>query len=81
VGTNIRLFNDIFIYNVLSATKFINSMLKKEGCVYDVVCVHDWLSSIAGIIIKNETKFLLFFMFTARNGEEAEGKAQRLFLS
>ena len=54
-GTNIRLFNDIFIYNILSATKFINSMLKKEGCVYDVVCVHDWLSSIAGIIIKNET--------------------------
>ena len=60
-GTNIRLFNDIFIYNVLSATKFINSMLKKEGCVYDVVCVHDWLSSIAGIIIKNETKVPVVF--------------------
>ena len=60
-GTNIRLFNDIFIYNVLSATKFINSMLKKEGCVYNVVCVHDWLSSIAGIIIKNETKVPVVF--------------------
>jgi len=34
-GTNIRLFNDIFIYNILSATKFINSMLKKEGRNYD----------------------------------------------
>jgi len=55
-GTNIRMFNDIFIYNILSATKFINSMLKKEGCNYDVVCVHDWLSSIAGIMVKNETK-------------------------
>jgi glycosyltransferase involved in cell wall biosynthesis len=55
-GTNIRLFNDIFIYNILSATKFINSTLKKEGCNYDVVCVHDWLSSMAGIIVKNETK-------------------------
>jgi len=53
-GTNIRLFNDIFIYNILSATKFINSMLKKEACNYDIVCVHDWLSSIAGIIVKNE---------------------------
>ncbi|MEM3765427.1 MAG: glycosyltransferase family 4 protein [Candidatus Bathyarchaeia archaeon] len=60
-GTNIRLFNDIFIYNVLSATKFINSMLKKEGCFYDVVCVHDWLSNIAGIIIKNETKVPVVF--------------------
>lgn len=60
-GTNIRLFNDIFIYNTLSATKFINSTLKKEGCNYDVVCVHDWLSSIAGIIAKNETKVPVAF--------------------
>jgi len=60
-GTNIRMFNDIFIYNILSATKFINSMLKKEGCNYDVVCVHDWLSSIAGIIAKNETKVPVTF--------------------
>jgi glycosyltransferase involved in cell wall biosynthesis len=60
-GTNIRLFNDIFIYNTLSATKFINSTLKKEGCNYDVMCVHDWLSSIAGIIAKNETKVPVAF--------------------
>ena len=60
-GTNIRLFNDIFIYNTLSATKFINSTLKKESCNYDVVCVHDWLSSIAGIITKNETKVPVAF--------------------
>lgn len=55
-GTNIRMFNDIFIYNILSASKFINSMLKKENLNYDVVCVHDWLSSIAGLMVKNETK-------------------------
>lgn len=60
-GTNIRSFNDIFIYNILSATKFINSMLKKEGCNYDVVCVHDWLSSISGIMVKNETKVPVTF--------------------
>ncbi|MDH5483126.1 MAG: glycosyltransferase family 4 protein [Candidatus Bathyarchaeota archaeon] len=60
-GTNIRLFNDIFIYNILSATKFINSMLKKEGCKFDVVCVHDWLSGIAGIMVKNETKVPVTF--------------------
>jgi len=60
-GTNIRFFNDIFIYNILSVTKFINSMLKKEGCNYEIVCVHDWLSSIAGIIAKNETKVPVAF--------------------
>jgi len=60
-GTNIRLFSDIFTYNILSASKFINSMLKKEKCHFDVVCVHDWLSSIAGIVVKNETNIPVVF--------------------
>ena len=60
-GTNIKFFNDIFIYNVLSATKFIKSLIKKENYYFDVVCVHDWLSSIAGLIIKNETKIPVVF--------------------
>jgi glycogen(starch) synthase len=60
-GTSIRLFNDIFIYNVLSATKLINGLIKREGYKFDVVCVHDWLSSIAGIITKNETKIPVVF--------------------
>jgi len=60
-GTNIRFFNDLFIYNVLSATKFINGLIKKEGYGFDVVCVHDWLSSVAGLIAKNETKIPVVF--------------------
>lgn len=60
-GTNIRLFNDIFIYNILSAAKFINGLIKKEGYSFDIVCVHDWLSSIAGLIIKNDTKIPVAF--------------------
>jgi glycosyltransferase involved in cell wall biosynthesis len=60
-GTNIRFFNDIFLYNVLSSTKFINSLVKKEGYKFDIVCVHDWLSSIAGNIIKNEIKIPVVF--------------------
>jgi len=60
-GTNIKLFNDIFIYNILSATKFINGLIEKEGYNFDVVCCHDWLSSIAGLVIKNETKIPVVF--------------------
>ena len=60
-GTNIRFFNDLFIYNILSATKLINSLIKKEGYHFDVLCVHDWLSSISGIIAKNETKIPVVF--------------------
>ena len=60
-GTNIKLFNDIFIYNILSATKLINDLIKKEGYNFDVVCCHDWLSSIAGLVVKNETKIPVIF--------------------
>lgn len=60
-GTNIRFFNDIFIYNVLGSTKFLNSLIKKEGYHFDIVCVHDWLSCIAGLIVKNQTKMPVVF--------------------
>jgi len=60
-GTNIRFFNDIFIYNVLSSAQFLNGMIRKEGSHFDVVCVHDWLSCISGLIVKNETKIPVVF--------------------
>ncbi len=60
-GTNLKLFNDIFIYNILSATKFINDLIKKEKYTFDIVCVNDWLGSIAGLVIKNETKIPVVF--------------------
>jgi glycosyltransferase involved in cell wall biosynthesis len=60
-GTNIKLFSDIFTYNILSATKFINGLIKKEKYDFDVVCVHDWLSSIAGLVVKNETNIPVVF--------------------
>jgi len=60
-GTNIRFFNDIFIYNILSSAKFLNEIIRKQGHYYDIVCVHDWLSSISGIIVKNESEIPLAF--------------------
>jgi glycogen(starch) synthase len=60
-GTNIRFFNDIFMYNILSSTKFLNELIRKKGIGYDVVCVHDWLSCISGLITKNETKIPVVF--------------------
>lgn len=60
-GTNIRFFSDVFIYSVLSASKLVNDLIKKQGQKFDVACVHDWLSSSAGMIMKNETKLPLVF--------------------
>lgn len=81
-GTNIRFFNNLFIYNVLSATKFINSLIRKEACHFDIACVHDWLSSIAGIIIKNETKIPVVFHVHStehgRSGGQGSGVVSHL---
>ncbi len=60
-GKNIRFFNDIFMYNILSSTKFINDLIRKKGEHFDIVCVHDWLSCISGLIAKNETKMPVAF--------------------
>jgi hypothetical protein len=73
-GTNIKLFNDIFIYNILSATKFINGLIKKEKYKFDVVCVHDWLGSIAGLVIKNETKIPVVFHTHSTVGWRSDGQ-------
>ena len=77
-GTNIRMFNDIFIYNILSASKFLNSMLKKESCHYDVVCVHDWLSSISGLMAKNESKVPVAFHVHSTEWGRAGGQGSEV---
>lgn len=57
-GMNLRFFGDVFCYNLLSASKFLNELVRKDNEHFDVVCVHDWLSAMAGLIIKSEEKEL-----------------------
>lgn len=77
-GTNIRFFSDLFIYNVLSATKLVNGLIKREGYNYDIVCVHDWLSSISGIMVKNETKMPLVFHVHSTEFGRSGGQGSRV---
>ena len=77
-GKNIRFFNDIFISNVLSATKLINELIRKEGDHFDVVCVHDWLSSISGIIVKNETKRPVVFHVHSTEWGRSGGRGSKV---
>jgi len=60
-GTNIKFFNDVFVYNTLAAAKMINDVIAKQGYEYSVVSINDWLSSIAGIICKNEVEIPVMF--------------------
>jgi glycosyltransferase involved in cell wall biosynthesis len=77
-GTNIKFFNDIFIYNILSATKFMNGLIKKEKYNFDVVCVHDWLSSISGLVIKNESKIPVVFHTHSTEGGRSGGQGSEV---
>jgi glycosyltransferase involved in cell wall biosynthesis len=54
-GTGIKFFNDVFIYNILSAAKFVNELIRKEEYQFDIICAHDWLSAMAGIMVRQET--------------------------
>jgi glycosyltransferase involved in cell wall biosynthesis len=77
-GTNIKFFNDIFIYNILSATKFVNGLIKKEKYNFDVICVHDWLSSISGLVIKNELKMPAVFHVHSTEWGRAGGQGSEV---
>jgi glycosyltransferase involved in cell wall biosynthesis len=60
-GANIKFFNDMFVYNTLSAAKMINDVIAKQSYKYNVVSINDWLSSIAGIICKNDLEIPVMF--------------------
>jgi len=53
-GTDLSFFCSIFSYNHLSSSKLINELIRKEGEKYDLAIVHDWLSSVSGLIMRKE---------------------------
>lgn len=57
-GVNIKFFGDVLCYNILSASKFLNELIRKEHEKFDLIAVHDWLSAIAGLSIKSEDEEL-----------------------
>jgi len=52
-GKNLKFFSDVFSYNYLSASKFINLLVKKLHRKFDIVAYHDWLSAFAGVMIQH----------------------------
>jgi glycogen(starch) synthase len=72
-GTGIKFFNDLIIYNILSATKFVNELIKKEGYKFDLICSYEWLSAIAGILAKQETGLPFVFHIQSTEGSRSIG--------
>jgi glycosyltransferase involved in cell wall biosynthesis len=61
-GSNIKIFSDIFAYNLFSAQKFCE-ILKKEK--FDLIAIHDWLSAFSGLILKNYGVPIVFHLHSA----------------
>ena len=73
-STGIKFFNDILVYNVLSAAKLVNELIKKEGYNFDIICAHDWLSAMAGIMVKQETGLpFVFHLHSTEWGRSLDG--------
>ncbi|MEM5853120.1 MAG: glycosyltransferase family 4 protein [Candidatus Aenigmatarchaeota archaeon] len=69
-GENIKLFSDIYSYNLLSAKKFLEIHEKEK---FDVVAVHDWLSAFSGLILKKERIPVVFHLHSVEEVRSSPG--------
>lgn len=52
-GKHLKFFSDLFVYNLLSASAVVD-LVRHKGERFDVVCAHDWLSAMGGLILQKE---------------------------
>jgi len=69
-----KFFGDIFFYNVLSASKLVNDLVRGEKRIVDIIVSHDWLGCIGGILSsKGLNKPLVFHMHSTEQGRSGDG--------
>ena len=69
-----KYFGDVFLYNMLSASKLINDLVRTEKRKVDLVVSHDWLGSIGGILSsKGLNKPLIFHIHSTEQGRSGDG--------
>ncbi|MEM3737578.1 MAG: glycosyltransferase family 4 protein [Candidatus Bathyarchaeia archaeon] len=56
-----QFFSEIFVCNILSASKFVNQLVLHDKEAFKIIAIHDWLSSIAGILSKEMLRLPLVF--------------------
>lgn len=72
-GAGTKFFVDVFLYNILSAVKVIR-LIKEKGYKFDIISAHDWLSAIAGVLVKKETGVpLVFHIHSTEWGRVGDG--------
>lgn len=60
-GPYFKFFADVLSYNIMSASKLVNELVRKNSRSFDVIDAHDWLGIMAGMIAKKELNIPLIF--------------------
>lgn len=60
-GQYFKFFADVVSYSTISASQFVNLLVRKHGNSYDLVDAHDWLGIMGGMIAKKELDLPLMF--------------------
>jgi glycogen(starch) synthase len=60
-GPYFKFFSDVLSYNIMSASKLVNELVRKNGRTFDMIDAHDWLGIMGGMIAKKELKTPLIF--------------------
>jgi glycogen synthase len=60
-GPYFKFFADVLSYNIMSASKLVNELARKNGRSFDIIDAHDWLGIMAGMIAKKELNLPLIF--------------------
>ncbi len=58
-GNAKSLFADIFTFNMLAASKFVNKLIFYHD--FDIASVHEWICAVAGMVIKDNTSLSTVF--------------------
>ncbi len=69
-----KYFGDVFLYNVLSASKLVNDLVRSERRKVDMIVSHDWLGSIGGILAsRGLNKPFVFHVHSTEQGRAGNG--------
>jgi glycogen(starch) synthase len=77
-GPGIKSFSDVMLYNILASTKIVSDLIPLEKKHFDVLSVHDWLSSMAGIVVKNSTNIPMVFHLHSTEKGRSLGNGSRI---
>lgn len=73
-GSHFNFFADVLGYNMMSASKLVDILVRKNGRKYDIIDGHDWLGVLGGMIAKKELDIpLVFHVHSTETGRSVGG--------